>query len=61
MRYGLHYMWNIGLGANSIPELELQLSSDSNSGIGIGIVIGGIENGIEIENPGTGIGIENWN
>ena len=28
---------------------------------GIGIEIGGIENGIGIENPGIGIGIENWN
>ena len=42
-------------GVNSIPELELQLNSNS----GIGIEIGGIENGIGIENPG--IGIENRN
>ena len=55
-----------GLGVNSIPELELQVNS--NSGIGIGIEIGGIENGIGIENPGIGIenpgigiGIENRN
>ena len=41
----------------SIPELELQLNSNSN--LGIGIEIGGIENGIEIEN--SGIGIENQN
>ena len=43
----------------SIPELELQLNS--NSGIGIEIEIGGIENGIGIENPWIGIGIENPN
>ena len=51
------------VGVNSIPELELKLNSNSNSGIGIGIgiEIGGIENGIGIENPGIGIGIENWN
>ena len=51
------------VGVNSIPELELQLNSNSNSGIGIGIgiEIGGIENGIGIENPGIGIGIENRN
>ena len=42
---------------NSIPELELQLNSNSN--LGIGIEIGGIENGIGIEN--SGIGIENQN
>ena len=47
------------VGVNSIPELELQLNS--NSGIGIGIEIGGIENGIGIENPGIGIGTENRN
>ena len=47
------------VGVNSIPELELQVNS--NSGIGIGIEIGGIENGIGIENPGIGIGIENRN
>ena len=51
----------IRVGVNSIPELELQLNSNSNSGIGIGIEIGGIENGIGIENPGIGIGIENRN
>ena len=49
------------VGVNSIPELELQVNSNSNSGIGIGIEIGGIENGIGIENPGIGIGIENRN
>ena len=51
------------VGVNSIPELELQLNSNSNSnsGIGIGIEIGGIENGIGIETPGIGIGIENRN
>ena len=47
------------VGVNSIPELELQVNSNSNSGIGI--EIGGIENGIGIENPGIGIGIENRN
>ena len=47
------------VGVNLIPELELQLNSNSNSRIGIGIEIGGIENGIGIENHG--IGIENWN
>ena len=45
------------VGVNSIPELELQLNSNSNE-------IGGIENGIGIENPGIGIGIgienRNW-
>ena len=46
-------VWAI-VGVNSIPELELQLNSNSNSGIGIGIEIGGIENGIGIENSGTG-------
>ena len=53
-------MVTIRVGVNSIPELELQVNS--NSGIGIGIEIGGIENGIGIENPGIGIGIEtrNW-
>ena len=45
------------VGVNSIPELELQVNSNSNSGIGI--EIGGIENGIVIENPGIGIGM-NW-
>ena len=39
----------------------MQLNSNSNSVIGIVIEIGGIENGIGIENPGIGIGIENWN
>ena len=56
--------WTIALlrvGVNSIPELELQLNYNYNSGIGIGIEIGGIENGIGIENPGIGIGIENRN
>ena len=48
------------VGVNSIPELELQLNSNSNSGIGIGIEIGGIENGIGIENPGIGIENRNW-
>ena len=38
----------IRVGVNLIPELELQVNS--NSGIGIGIEIGGIENGIGIEN-----------
>ena len=46
---------------NSIPELELQVNSNTNSGMGIGIEIGGIENGIGIEKPGIGIGIENRN
>ena len=36
---------------NSIAELELQLNSNSNSEIGI--EIGGIENGIQIENCGV--------
>ena len=45
------------VGVNSIPELELRLNSNSRIGIGIGIEIGGIENGIVIENPGIGIGI----
>ena len=46
-------VWASGrVGVNSIPELELQLYSNSNSWIGIGIEIGGIENGI---------GIEDWN
>ena len=51
------------VGVNSIPELELQFNSNSNSGIGIeiGIEIGGIENGIGIEIPRVGIGIENRN
>ena len=48
------------VGVNSIPELELQVNSNSNSGIGIGIEIGGIENGIGIENPGIGIENRNW-
>ena len=53
-------VWASGrVGVNSIPELELQLNSNSNSGIGIGIEIGGIENGIGIEN--SGIESENWN
>ena len=51
-------------GVNSIPVLELQFNSNSNLGIGIriGIEIDGIENGIGIENPGIGIGVEtrNW-
>ena len=51
-------VWASGrVGVNSIPELELQLNSYSNSGIGI--EIGGIVNGIWIEN--SGIWIENWN
>ena len=46
-------VWASGrVGVNSIPELELQVNSNSNHGIGNGIKIGGIENGI---------GIENWN
>ena len=49
------------VGVNSIPELELQVNSNSGIGIGIGIEIGGFENGIGIENPGIGIGIENRN
>ena len=46
------------VGVNSVPELELQLNSNSNSGIGI--EIGGIENGIGIEDSEIGIesGIE---
>ena len=48
------------VGVNSIPELELQLNSNSNLGIGIGIDIGGIENGIGIENSGIGIENQNW-
>ena len=44
------------VGVNSIPELELQL----NSNLGIGIEIGGIENGIGIENCGIGIENQNW-
>ena len=55
------HMTKARVGVNSIPELELHLNSNSNSGIGIGIEIGGIENGIGIENPGIGIGIENRN
>ena len=56
------YVWYIvwassRVGVNSILELELQLNSKSNSGIVIVIEIGGIENGIGIEN--SGIGIEN--
>ena len=51
-------VWASGrVGVNSILELELELNSNSNSGIGI--EIGGIENGIGIEN--SGIGIENRN
>ena len=46
------------VGVNSIPELELQLNSNSN--LGIGIEIGGIENGIGIENSGIGIENQNW-
>ena len=46
------------VGVNSIPELELLFNSNSNSGIGI--EIGGIENGIGIENPGIGIENRNW-
>ena len=49
-----------GVGVNSIPELELQLNSNSNSGIRIGIEIGGIENGIGIENSGIGTENRNW-
>ena len=54
---------NCRVGVNSIPELELLVNSNPNSGIGIGIgiEIGGIKNGIGIENPGIGIGIENRN
>ena len=49
-------VWASGrVGVNSILELELQLNSNSNSGIGIGIEIGGIENGIGIENSWIGI------
>ena len=33
---------------------------NSNSGIGIGIEIGGIENGIGIEDSGIGIENRNW-
>ena len=47
-------------GLGSILELELQLNSNSNSGIGIGIEIGGIKNGIGIENSGIGIEYQNW-
>ena len=50
-------MWASGrVGVNSIPELELQLNSNS----GIGIEIGGIENGIGIEDSGIGIENRNW-
>ena len=59
--YVILYIFSTRVGVNSIPELELQLNFNSNSGIGIGIEIGGIENGIGIENPGIGIGIENRN
>ena len=53
-------VWASGrVGVNSIPELELQLNS--NSGIGIGIEIGGIENGIGLEDSGIGIEKRNWN
>ena len=57
------YVWCIvwasdRVGGNSIPEL--QLNSNSNSGIGIGIEIGGIENGIGIEDSGIGIENRNW-
>ena len=54
-------VWASGrVGVNSIPELELQLNSNSNSGIGIRIEIGGIENGIGIEDSGIGIENRNW-
>ena len=54
-------VWASGrVGVNSITELELQLHSNSNSGIEIGIKIGGTENGIGIENSGTGIENQNW-
>ena len=56
---GIGYIAVARVGVNSIPELELLVNSNSNSGIGI--EIGGIENGIGIENPGIGIGIENRN
>ena len=53
-------VWASGrVEVNSIPKLELQLNSYSNSEIGNGIEIGGIKNGIGIEN--SGIGIENRN
>ena len=59
------YVWcivwaNGRVGVNSIPELELQLNSNSNSGIGIWIEIGGIVNGIGIEDSGIGIENRNW-
>ena len=44
------------VGVNSIPELKV----NSNSNSGIGIEIGGIENGVGIENPGIGIEKQNW-
>ena len=59
--YAWCIVWASGrVGVNSIPELELQLNSNSNSGIGIRIEIGGIENGIGIENSGIGIENRNW-